>query len=79
MIGRIISALAGRAAARSVGGMTAGPLGTVVGAALPTVMRRVGPAGMIGIAAGGYLLKRMADKRRLQGGQTIPGSALDRR
>ena len=54
MLGRIISAFAGSAIAKSAGG--AGPMGAVVGAALPTVMRRFGPLGMVAAAAGLYML-----------------------
>jgi hypothetical protein len=66
MIGRIMSALAGRSIARNVGTTAGGMRGAVIGAALPTVMRRMGPVGMIAAAAGGYAVKRMLDKRRAQ-------------
>jgi len=64
MIGRIVSALAGRSIARHVGTTAGGLRGAAIGAALPTVMRRMGPVGMIAAAAGGYAVKRMLDKRR---------------
>lgn len=68
MIGRIISALAGRSIARSAGGMSAGPMGAVAGALLPTMLprvaRRMGPMGMIAAAAGGYALTKYMQKRR---------------
>lgn len=66
MIGRIVSALAGRSIARNVGTTAGGLRGAAIGAALPTVMRRMGPVGMIAAAAGGYAVKRMLDKRRAQ-------------
>jgi hypothetical protein len=68
MLGRIISAFAGRSAARSLGGMGAGPLGAVAGAALPTLLprlsRRLGPGGMIAAAVGGYALTKYMNKRQ---------------
>lgn len=66
MIGRILSALAGRSIARNVGGPGGGMRGMAIGAALPTLARRMGPMGMIAAAAGGYAVKRMLDKRRAQ-------------
>ena len=47
MLGRIVSMIAGRSLARSVGGAAAGPDGAVIGVLLPTVLRRLGPGGMI--------------------------------
>ncbi len=64
MFGRIVGALAGRSIARNVGTTAGGLRGAALGAALPTVMRRMGPMGMIAAAAGGYAVKRMLDKRR---------------
>ena len=58
MLGRIATALAGRSVARQVGGRNAGPLGLVVGTALPFVLRRFGPLGMIGAALGGYAYRK---------------------
>lgn len=63
MLGRLISMIAGRSIARTVGGVAAGPVGLVVGAALPTVLRRLGPFGMVAAAAGGYVVKKMIDRR----------------
>lgn len=68
MIGRIVSALAGRSIARNVGTTAGGARGALIGAALPTVLRRMGPVGMIAAAAGGYAVKRALDKRRAQPG-----------
>lgn len=72
MIGRIVGALAGRSIARNVGSTAGGLRGAAIGAALPTVMRRMGPVGMIAAAAGGYAVKRLLDKRRAQ--QAVPTS-----
>lgn len=63
MLGRLISMLAGRSIARTVGGVAAGPVGLAVGAALPTVLRRLGPLGMVAAAAGSYAVKQMIDRR----------------
>ena len=66
MIGRIVSALAGRSIARNAPGGMGGMGGMALGAAVPTLIRRMGPMGMIAAAAGGYAVKRMLDKRRAQ-------------
>lgn len=63
MIGNLIRMVAGRAVARQVGGVSAGPLGMAAGAALPFVLKRFGPLGMIGAAVGGYAIKKYMDKR----------------
>ncbi len=58
MLGRIISMVAGRSIARTVGGAASGPAGAVIGVLLPTVLRRMGPQGMILAALGGYFVKK---------------------
>ena len=63
MIGNLIRMVAGRAVVRQVGGVSAGPIGMAAGAALPFVLRRFGPLGMIGAAVGGYAIKKYMDKR----------------
>ena len=68
MLGRLISMVAGRSLARQFGGASAGPLGMAAGAALPFVMRRFGPVGMIGAALGGYAIKKYSDRRAIQSG-----------
>ncbi len=70
MIGRLITALAGRSIARHAGGPGGGITGAAIGAALPTLARRIGPMGMIAAAAGGYAVKKMVDKRRMQSAGT---------
>lgn len=67
MIGNLIRMVAGRAVARQVGGVSAGPLGMAAGAALPFVLKRFGPLGMIGAAVGGYAVKKYLDKRNTTG------------
>ena len=66
MIGRIFTALVGRSIARNVGTTAGGLRGAAIGAAVPTLIRRMGPMGMIAAAVGGYAVKRMLDKRRLR-------------
>jgi hypothetical protein len=86
MLGRIISALAGRSAARSIGGAGAGPMGAIAGAALPMLLprlsRRFGPGGMIAAAVGGYALTKYMAKRQAQqtpGAQTIDVTPADQK
>ena len=62
MLGNLIGALAGRTVARQVGGRVAGPLGVVVGATLPMIMRRFGPMGMVGAALGGYAFRKLSER-----------------
>ena len=67
MIGKIVTALAGRTLARSIGGVAAGPAGAIVGATLPILLpqiaRRLGPVGMIAAAVGGYAFTKYLEKR----------------
>lgn len=58
MLGRIVTMFAGRSLARSVGGVASGPAGAVVGLLLPTVLRRLGPGGVIAAAVGGVVVRR---------------------
>ena len=58
MFGRLITMVAGRSIARTVGGAASGPAGLVIGALLPTVLRRLGPGGMIAAAVGGAVVRR---------------------
>lgn len=71
MIGKLVTAIAGRSLARTLGGASAGPAGLVVGAALPIVLPRIaatlGPAGMVAAAVGtlffGRYMARRAERR----------------
>lgn len=67
MIGKIITAFAGRSVARTIGGSAAGPAGAIIGAALPVVLprmaRALGPVGMIAAAVGGMLFTRWLERR----------------
>ena len=62
MLGRIVGGLAGRSVARRFGGGAAGPVGALVGVALPTLLRRFGPLGMIGAALGGYAFRKLSER-----------------
>lgn len=67
MIGKVVSAVAGRSVARTIGGTAAGPAGVLIGAALPVVLpsvaRRLGPLGMVVAAVGGVLFTRWLERR----------------
>jgi uncharacterized protein YqgC (DUF456 family) len=67
MIGKIVTALAGRTIARTVGGAAAGPAGALIGAAVPLILpraaRALGPFGMLAAAVGGLLFTRWMDRR----------------
>lgn len=63
MLGRIITMVAGRSIARTVGGAASGPAGLVVGALLPTVLRRLGPGGIVAAAVGGYAYRKLSARK----------------
>lgn len=67
MIGKIVTAIAGRSIARTVGGAAAGPAGALIGAAIPVVLpraaRALGPVGMVAAAVGGVLFTRWLERR----------------
>lgn len=66
VFGNMITAIAGRALAQTIGGVAAGPAGAVLGVALPFVARRLGPMGMVAMAVGAWavtrILKDQADR-----------------
>ena len=62
MIGNIIGAIAGAKAAKSEPGGLGGTGGALLGAAVPMVLRRFGPLGLVVAAVGGYAVKRYMDK-----------------
>lgn len=68
MIGKVVTAIAGRSVARTIGGASAGPAGAIIGAALPVVLprmaRALGPMGMLVAAVGGMLFKRWMSRRK---------------
>ena len=59
LVAKVVTSLAGRAVAQSLGGASAGPVGMVLGAALPFVARRLGPVGMVGVAVGAWAITKM--------------------
>lgn len=63
MIGKIIGAIAGERIGKQVSGIN-GTGGALLGAASATLLRRLGPIGLVAAAAGGYAVKKVLDKRR---------------
>jgi hypothetical protein len=63
MIGKIIGAIVGAKAAKSEPGGLGGTGGALIGAAVPMILRRFGPLGLVAAAAGGYAFKRYKDKQ----------------
>ena len=62
MLGKIVSVIAGRSVARRLGGRAAGPLGIAAGVALPMILRRFGPLGMVAAAAGSYAFSKLSER-----------------
>ncbi|EJL30537.1 hypothetical protein [Novosphingobium sp. AP12] len=62
MIGKIIGAIAGKNISKHVDGV-GGTGGALLGVGAATVMRRMGPLGLVAAAVGGYALKRYSEKR----------------
>ncbi len=66
MIARVMTMVAGRALARSLGGVAAGPMGAAAGIALPMLLprlaHRLGPWGMVGAAVGAWAVQRVLAK-----------------
>ena len=74
MLGRLIGTTAATMLARQVGGAAAGPVGTVIAVALPFIVRRMGPAGMVTVVVGTWAFKRIRKrqaKRAIVAGATI--------
>ena len=59
MLGRLIGTTAATMLARQVGGVGAGPAGTMIAVALPFIIRRTGPAGMVAMVVGAWVVKRI--------------------
>lgn len=76
IIGKLITALAGRTLARTIGGVAAGPLGATVGFVLPTaipmIARRLGPVGMVATAVGSVVFARWLERRAMRQGRAAP-------
>lgn len=66
MLGKIIGAVAGRRVARHIGGI-GGPGGALLGIGAATLLRRMGPAGLIAATVGSYVIKRHFDKQKIDG------------
>ena len=62
MIVKIIGAIAGKQAAKHVGGV-GGTGGALLGIGAASLLRRLGPIGLIAAAAGGYALKKRSDRK----------------
>lgn len=62
MLGKIIGAVAGKKVAQNVGGLD-GTSGALLGVAATTVLRRLGPLGLVAAAVGSYAVKKHLDKR----------------
>ena len=60
LITRIASFAATRALAGTLGAAAGGPMGAAAGLLLPAVARRLGPWGMVGLAAGSFVVRRLA-------------------
>lgn len=63
MIGKIIGAIAGEKIAKRVNGI-GGTGGALLGVGAATLLRRLGPVGLVAAAVGGYAIKRYAEKRQ---------------
>jgi hypothetical protein len=63
MLGKLIGAIAGKRAARHVGGVS-DTGGALLGVGAATLLKRLGPVGLIAAAAGGYALKKYYDRQR---------------
>lgn len=62
MIGKVIGAIAGQRVSRDIGGV-GGTGGALLGVGAATVLRRLGPIGMVAAALGGYAVKKHLEKR----------------
>lgn len=62
MIKNIVTAIAGKNLAKTTSGI-GGPLGTALGLASMTVLRRASVPTMIAIAAGGYAWKKYSERQ----------------
>lgn len=70
LIGKLLSTMAGRVVAERLGGAAAGPVGMVLGAALPFVARRLGPMGMVGLAVGAWAVGKVIAAQAEAGAKT---------
>lgn len=63
MLGKILGAVVGERLAQHTTKI-GGPGGALLGAGAASVVRRLGPAGLIAAAVGGYVLKKHFDKKQ---------------
>lgn len=63
MIGKIVSSMAGRKIAARTSGLSEGQ-GALIGLAAASLMRRMGPMGMVVAAGGGWMVSRYMKKRQ---------------
>ncbi len=61
MIGKIIAAIAGQRLSRHAVGL-GGPGGALLGVGVATIVRRLGPAGLVTTALGGWALRKYLEK-----------------
>ena len=61
-ITRTVTKLSNKRVAGMVGGAS-GPAGIAMGLALPYVARALGPAGMVSLAIGGWVVGRLIDRQ----------------
>lgn len=66
MIGKIVGAVAGERIAQRVSGVS-GTGGALLGVGAATLLRRLGPLGLLAAAAGGYAFKKHRDRRAAAG------------
>ncbi len=62
MIGKLIGGLVGAKLAKDTPGGLDGPRGALIGMAVPFVLRRLSPMGMVALAVGGYAYKKYNEK-----------------
>lgn len=72
MLGKILGAIAGSQVAQHVRGVD-GAGGAVLGVAATSVLRRLGPVGLVTAAVGGYALKKHMEKREAAKAPPAPG------
>lgn len=72
MFGKILGAVAGKSVAKHVRGVD-GPGGAILGVGAVTLLRRLGPGGMIAAAAGAYAWKKYQEKHKQS--SASPGAA----
>jgi hypothetical protein len=76
LISNLVSTMAGRAVAERFGGVAAGPVGMVLGAALPFVARRLGPMGMVGLAVGAWAVSKLIEAQAQENATAEPRVGL---